>query len=227
MFLRSSFPFSKAMNKYIVMEIWLGALKGFFFGCVSLPTYLGVNPIELGGIYFCIWCTRSWSLIFLPWCLMCSNRGGWNTRKAFWKTYFSSTLWKASGLDLQLHLPLLGLAWELGLLFDLVCFGLLIKHVFCFVGGASQSGATWFTHTPSIRSSSTGVRQADPEPEKKERHVKRRGRGEYQPLGKGGGELFKFSKILSILILVSKREFFTTLHVHNILHTHLFFVCLE
>lgn len=43
-------------------------------------------------------------------------------------------------------LPPPGPAWELRLLFDLVCFGLLIKHVLCFVGGASRSGAERFTH---------------------------------------------------------------------------------
>lgn len=43
-------------------------------------------------------------------------------------------------------LPPPGPAWELRLLFDLVCFGLLIKHVLCFVGGASRSGAARFTH---------------------------------------------------------------------------------
>ncbi len=45
---------------------------------------------------------------------------------------------------------------ELRLLFDLVCFGLLIKHALCFVGGASQSGEH-SSHTPSIHSSLTGV----------------------------------------------------------------------
>lgn len=53
---------------------------------------------------------------------------------------------RAHGWDLQLCIPLFGLAWELWLLFDLVCFGLLIKHVLCFVGGATQSGAKPFTH---------------------------------------------------------------------------------
>lgn len=37
-------------------------------------------------------------------------------------------------------------------LFDLVCFGLLIKHGLCFVGGASQSGAPWLT-PPRVYSS--------------------------------------------------------------------------
>lgn len=38
------------------------------------------------------------------------------------------------------------------LLFDLVCFGLLIKHGLYFVGGASQSGALQLTH-PRLYSS--------------------------------------------------------------------------
>lgn len=47
---------------------------------------------------------------------------------------------------MQLRIPPPGPAWELRLLFDLVCFGLLIKHVLCCVGGASRSGAERFTH---------------------------------------------------------------------------------
>lgn len=45
------------------------------------------------------------------------------------------------------------------LLFDLVCFGLLIKHGLCFVGGASQSGAVWLT-PPLLFIPSTGVQAA-------------------------------------------------------------------
>lgn len=88
--------------------------------------------------------------LFLPMCLICANRNGEVTWRACSLTpSLSSTPWQASSrLDLQLCIPLLGLAWELPLLFDLVCFGLLIKHVFCFVGGASQSGAEWFTPPP-------------------------------------------------------------------------------
>lgn len=37
----------------------------------------------------------------------------------------------------------------LWLLFDLVCFGLLIKHGLCVVGGASQSGAFSSPHPPT------------------------------------------------------------------------------
>lgn len=44
-------------------------------------------------------------------------------------------------------------------LFDLVCFGLLIKHGLCFVGGASQSGAVWLT-PPLLFIPSTGVQAA-------------------------------------------------------------------
>ena len=45
------------------------------------------------------------------------------------------------------------------LLFDLVCFGLLIKHGLCFIGGASQSGALWLT-PPLLFIPSTGVQAA-------------------------------------------------------------------
>lgn len=51
------------------------------------------------------------------------------------------------------------------LLFDLVCFGLLIKHGLCFVGGASQSGAHWLT-PPRLFFPSTGVHRAAPKPAK-------------------------------------------------------------
>lgn len=52
----------------------------------------------------------------------------------------------ACGCGVQLRIPSASPAWELRLLFDLVCFGLLIKHVLCCVGGASRSGAERFTH---------------------------------------------------------------------------------
>lgn len=55
-------------------------------------------------------------------------------------------------------------------LFDLACFGLLIKHGLCFVGGASQSGAPWLTPPPSpsprLFFPSTGVHRAAPKPAK-------------------------------------------------------------
>lgn len=51
-------------------------------------------------------------------------------------------------------------AWRaVWLLFDLVCFGLLIKHGLCFVGGASQSGALQLT-PPPLFIPSTGVQAA-------------------------------------------------------------------
>ncbi|KAI9537298.1 DNA-binding protein inhibitor ID-4 [Dissostichus eleginoides] len=45
---------------------------------------------------------------------------------------------------------------ELGLLSDPVCFGLLIQHGLCLVGGASQSGALQLT-PPPLFIPSTGV----------------------------------------------------------------------
>lgn len=107
---------------------------------------------------------------------------------------------------------LFGLAWELRLLFDLVCFGLLIKHVLCFVGGASQSGAEWFTHPlysflfhrcAAGRSRARGTEKDT---------LEREGEKKYQP----SDQRKKSFNPRVVSILHSKREPFTILHIHSI-----------